>query len=98
MRIYQGIQFDTPDSDRTVQDILQALSEYSVGIVNETYEGFAFHQRKQEEGEAFDTFYNDLRVPSRTCNFCSKCNDSMLKDQLMEGICNQSTKQDLLKL
>ena len=88
MRIYQGIQFDTPDSDRTVQDILQVLNEYVVGIVNETYERFAFRQRKQEEGEAFDTFYNDLRVLSRTCNFCSKCNDSMLRDQLVEGILN----------
>ena len=58
MRIYQGIQFDTPDSDRTVQDILQALSEYVVGIVNETYEIFVFRQRKQEESKAFDIFYN----------------------------------------
>ena len=98
MRIYQGIQFDTPDSDRTVEDILQALSEYAVGIVNKTYERFVFRQRKQEEGEAFDTFYNDLRALSRTCNFCSKCNDSILSDQLVEGIRNQSTKQDLLKL
>ena len=97
MRIYQGIQFDTPDSDRTVQDILPALSEYAVGI-NETYQRFAFRQRKQEEDEAFGTFYNDLRVLSRTCNFCSKCNDSMLRDQLVEGIRNLSTKQDLLKL
>ena len=98
MRIYQGIQFDTPDSDRTVQDILQVLNEYAVGIVNETYERFAFRQRKQEECEAFDTFYNDLRVLSRTCNFCSKCIDSMLKDQLVEGIRNRSTNQDHLKL
>ena len=60
MRIYQGIQFDTPDSGRTVQDILQALSEYAVRTVNETYERFAFRQRKLEEGEVFDTFYNDL--------------------------------------
>ena len=68
MRIYQGIQFDTPDSDRTVQDILQNLNEYAVGIVNETYERVVFCQRKQKEDEAFDAFYNDLRVLSRTCN------------------------------
>ena len=98
MRIHQGIQFGTPDSDRTEQDILQALSEYAVGIVNETYERFAFRQRKQEEGEAFGTFYNDLRVLSRTCNFFSNCNDSILRDQLVEGTRNRSTKQDLLKL
>ena len=88
MKIYQSVQFDTPDSDRTVQDILQALSEYAFGIVNETYERFVFRQRKQEESEAFDTFYNDLRVLSRTCNFCSKCKDAMLRDQLVEGIRN----------
>ena len=98
MRIYQGKQFDTADSDRSVRNIRQAQSEYAVGIVNETYQRFASRQRKQEEGEAFDTFYNDLRVLSRTCNFCSKCNDSMLRDQVVEGIRNQSTKQDLLKL
>ena len=86
MKIYQGIQFYTSDLDRTVQDILQALSEYAVGIVNETYERFAFHQRKQEECEAFDNFYNDLRVLSRAYSFCFKCNDSMPRDQLVEGI------------
>ena len=48
MRICQGIQFDTPDSDRTLQDIQQALSDYAVGIFNETYERFAFRRRKQE--------------------------------------------------
>ena len=98
MRIYQGILFDSPNSGCNVQDILQALSEYAVEIINETYKRFAFHQRKQEEGEAFDTFYNDLRVLSCICNFYSKCNDSMLRDQFVEDIRNQSTKQDLLKL
>ena len=73
-------------TDRTVQDILQAISEYAGGIVNEMCERFVFRQRKQEEGEAFDTFYNDLRVLSRACNFCSKCNESMLRDQLVENI------------
>ena len=46
MRIYQSIQFDTPDSDRSVQDILQVLNEYTVGIVDETYERFAGNKRK----------------------------------------------------
>ena len=62
MTIYKDIEFDTPDSDRTVQDILPALSEYDIGIVDETYERFVFRQWKQEEGEAFDTFYNNLRM------------------------------------
>ena len=33
-----------------------------------------------------------------TSSFCSKCNDSMLRDQLVEGIRYQSTKQEHLKL
>lgn len=50
MKIYQGMQFDNPETERTVNDILQSLGEYSVGILNETYERFAFRHRKQDEG------------------------------------------------
>lgn len=98
MKIYQGMQFDTPEMERTVEDILQALEEYSIGILNKTYEIFAFRQRKQGEGEAFDKFYNNLRVLSKTCNFCIRCSDSLLWDQFVEGVCDQFTKQELLKI
>ena len=50
MRIYQGMQFATPDAERTVQDILKALDEYAAGIVNKTYERFVF---RQEEGPIY---------------------------------------------
>ena len=98
MKVYQGMHFATPETDRTVQEILQVLKEYIVWIVNETYERFAFHQRRQKERKAFYSFYNDLRGLSKTHNFCVRCGDSQLRNQIVEGISNQNSKWDLLKL
>ena len=39
------MQFDTLETDFTVQEISQALEEYAVRFVNETYKRFTFHQR-----------------------------------------------------
>ena len=38
MSLYRGFRFATPDSDRTVTEILDAFASYAVGITNETYE------------------------------------------------------------
>ena len=45
MKAYQGRQFVIPEID---------LKEYTVGIVNESYERFAFCQRRRGVDEAFD--------------------------------------------
>lgn len=97
MKIYQGMQFTMPDYEHTIQEILDALQEYAIGITNETYEHFLFQQRKQEEGESLGNFYSSLRDLSKTCNCCKNWYDSLMRDQTVTSIQDHDTKQNLLK-
>ena len=85
IKVYQDMQFAMPVTDRTIQEILQAVEDYAVKIVNETYERFASRHRRQRESEALDCFHNDQRIQSNTCNFCARCGNSLLRDEIVEG-------------
>ena len=78
LRVYNGFQFDSDDSERTVNDIIEKFEDFAVGEVNETYERYLFNRRCQEEGEVFDTFLLDLRSLIKTCSYCNQCKNSLL--------------------
>lgn len=98
LEVYQGFRFTTPDSDRTVNEILSAFEKYCVGLTNVTYERFVFWKRKQEDGESFDNFFGKLCVLIKSCNFCDDCSDSLMRDRIVTGIRDHGTRQDLLKV
>ena len=98
VEVFQGLRFATPDSDRTVDEILTALQDYAVGLTNETYERFVFRKKKQDEGESFDSFFSKLCVLIKSCNFCAACSDSLMRDQIVTGVRDHDTRQDLLKV
>ena len=78
--------------------IIAGLKRYVRGRINETVERRNFRQRKQASGEAFDDYLISLRELAKTCNFCDdKCLQNSLRDQLVEGIIDPDTVQDLLK-
>lgn len=47
MKIYHGMQFMTPDCKCTVQEILDVLEEYAIGITNESILYFKRESRKK---------------------------------------------------
>ena len=57
-----------------------------------------FRQRVQQPGETFDDFLVSLRELSKTCKFCSdECNQKNIRDQIIEGISDGDTVEDLLR-
>lgn len=90
------MQFVTTKSEQTVQEIIDALKEYAFGVMNETYKCYVFHQRKQDKSEFFDVFFSNLQVLSKTCNFCNNYWDSLMKGQIVTGVKDNDTRQDLL--
>lgn len=97
LKIYNGFAFETEEDRRTVDEITTKFEEFAIGDVNETYERFIFNRRVQEEGESFDTFHADLKSLIKTCNYCGKCTDSIMRDRIVLGIRDASTRTDLLK-
>ena len=97
LKIYNGLQFDTPETDRTVAEITGAFDKFAVGERNETYERYIFNQRRQQEGETFELYISTLRQLVKSCNYCNTCLDSLIRDRIVLGIRNTSTQSALLK-
>lgn len=69
------------------------------GRINETIERRNLRQRKQLQGESFDDFIVSLRELAKTCNFCSnECLQKALRDQIIEGLLDGETIQELLQV
>ena len=98
LKAYNGFSFVTPESDRTVSDIIAKFESFAIGEVNETYERFIFNNRAQRDGESFERFYSEIRRLVKSCNHCDKCLDSILRDRIVLGVRDKDTQRDLLKI
>jgi len=81
-----------------VAAIISAIKKYIDGHINESVERRNFRRRTQQPGESFDDFLLALRELVKTCNFCSdNCTRKNLRDQIIEGILDGDTVEDLLQ-
>ena len=88
----------TADQRGKAKDVIAAVERYVQGQINETVERRNFRRRVQQEGEMFDDFLVSLRELAKTCNFCSDtCMQKSIRDQIIEGLLDGETVEDLLK-
>ena len=97
LKILEGFKFDTEEDARTVDQILEAFENYTIGETNQTLERFKFGKRQQAEGESIDKFITDLRTMMKTCGYCNGCSDSILRDRIVVGVLSNDTREELLK-
>jgi hypothetical protein len=97
LKVYNGFEFTTPETQRTLNEILTQFDGFAVGEVNETYERYLFNKRDQKESEGFECFHASIRSLARTCNYCNNCFPSIIRDRIVLGIRDCSTQQALLK-
>ena len=77
---------------------MTAIQRYVDGQINESVERRHFRQRKQQQGESFDDFLVSLRELAKACKFCSdECIQKSIRDQIVEGLLDGDTVEDLLK-
>ena len=82
----------------SVKEIVGAIQRYVEGLVNKSVERRTFRRRMQQPGETFDDFLVSLRELTKTCKFCSKdCTDKNIRDQIIQGLLDGDTVEDLLK-
>ena len=75
--------------------VIQSMQEYMDGHVNETVEHRNLRRRRQQSGE---DFVIALRELIKTFKFCSEaCMGKSLHDQIIEGLKDAETIEDLLK-
>ena len=88
-----------PEAQRNqVTPIINAIQQYVDGYINESVERHNFRMRIQQPGEAFDDYLVSLRELAKTCKFCnSDCTDKNVRDQIIEGLHDGDTVQELLQ-
>ena len=80
------------------KQIIAAIQRYVEDQINESINRRNFHRRVQQAGETFNDFLVSLRELAKTCNFCSdQCAQKNIKDQIIEGLLDGDTFENLLK-
>ena len=97
LEIFNVFEFSDSDDPNKVSTIIQKFDEYFAGDINETYERYKFNQRRQLEGENFDTYLTELRNLRKNCNFCQCLSDSLLRDRIVLGIRDDHARKRLLQ-
>ena len=87
------------DDKKDVTAIIAAIKKYVDGHINESVERRNFRRRTQHPGETFDDYLLSLRELVKTYNFCSNdCTQKNIRDQLIDGIIDGDTVEDLLQI
>ena len=92
--VYNGMQLE---ENHTLDDIINAFDNHFIGKTNETYERYAFNKRDQKTDESVEDCIAALRTLASTCNFCDCLKDSLLRDRIVLGIKDSSTRKRSLQ-
>lgn len=90
MEIFNGTDFTPETNHQVLSKVIKKFEEFCIGETNKSYERFIFNQRSQEENESIEQYVTVLRKLTQTCNFCSCLHDSLIRDQLVLEIRNES--------
>ena len=94
--IYKTMTWATPDDADKFDVVLEAFSNYFKPKVNEIYERFTFLQRRQQQGETFDSFYTDLLRLVESCGYHQDERRTIIRDQIVMNITSDAVREKLL--
>ena len=81
-----------------MQIIIEAIRHYINGHINESVKHKNFCQQVQQPGETLDDFLIALRELVKTCKFFSDTYaQKSIRDQIIEGLIDGDTIEDLLQ-
>ena len=86
----------TPGDADKLDKVLEAFSNYFKPKVNEIYERFTFLQRRQQQGETFDSFYTDLLRLVESCGYHQDERRKIIRDQIGMNITSDAVREKLL--
>lgn len=93
--VYESFNL-TNEQKASYEAVVKAFADFCTPKKNEVYERYVFYQRKQKEGELFDSFLMEIKKLVRTCGFADE--NQMLRDQIVMGINDQRLQTRLLEI
>ncbi len=94
LQIYNGC--DPVDTDMA-ENILTKLDAHILGDTNETFQRYKFNTCVQKHDESIDDYLASLKTLAKTCNFCECLKTSLLRDRIVLGVTDDSTRKRLLQ-
>ncbi|KAK4313087.1 hypothetical protein Pmani_015541 [Petrolisthes manimaculis] len=90
----------SPDTDKTVDEVLDELQEHIKNSRNEALRRRDLLNCKQRQGESFSDFYVRIRHISEEIEVCPRktCEETQLKMVILMGVCDEELVQKLLSL
>ena len=88
----------TNDEKKDVAVIIQKLTTFVKGEINESFERRNFRERTQADGESFAEFVIAIRELAKTCNFYDDgCTAKNLCDQIISGTADDEARKAMLR-
>ena len=94
--VFQSMVFDDDANRSDIDQVIRAFDDYCIGETNLTYERYLLNKRVQEQNESFDVFMTELRRLVKSCDY-GTLEESILKDRIVIGIRDDSTRRKLLQ-
>ena len=99
MKIHLKCAIDVVENDNSsVNEVLDKVENYLRQKRNVALDRVAFEERKQHDGEDFDTFYVSLRKLAEEGEICQNCVETRLVTRIMSGIADVEVRQKLLAI
>ena len=95
LKVYNSLSFANEEEKCDIDVVLDKMTEFCRGVVNETYERYLFNTRSQDKGENIDEFYGALLALAKNCSF-GVLTLSLIKDRVIVGMQDNTTRQKLL--
>lgn len=93
--VYKTLTFEQEETERTVNEVIEAFDVYCRPKKNETVERFKFNMRTQGD-ETLEKYVTDLKTLAMTCKFGDLC-DSLIRDRIVCGVRDTSLRERLLR-
>lgn len=84
-------------SEKKYTNVIEAITAHINPRTNVVFERFKFNERKQLEGEPFDSFLTDCRHLIKSCEYKDMENE-LMRDHLVQTIYDKSTQEALLRI
>lgn len=95
--IYNSFDYGENEDKTSLATVIEKFDKHFIGETNETYERYLFNKRMQQPTESVDEYVTALKTLAKTCNFCQCLHDSLIRDQIIIGIRDNTVRKRLLQ-
>ena len=93
--VHELFVYDNEDDKKDYKKILKKFAEYCRPKKMLVYERYRFWKRAQKEGEPFDSWFKDLRIIAKDCEFAEE--DNMIRDMIVFYVFDKKVQERMLR-